>query len=146
MGQTVTNLTPEVQDFIRTQYMYFVATAPLTKDGHVNLSPKGLDTFRILSPTRVAYLDLTGSGNETAAHITENGRITLMFCAFEGKPNILRLYGRGKMVLPDSPEGPDLASHFTLYAGARQIIVCDIHRVQNSCGMAVPLMEFKGHR
>jgi hypothetical protein len=144
--QIVAEITPEVEKFIQAQAMFFVATAPLAGDGHVNLSPKGLDTLRVVSPRRVAYLDLTGSGNETAAHIVENGRITLMFCAFAGKPNILRLYGRGSLVLPGSTQWPGLIERFTMYAGARQIIVCDVDRVQNSCGMAVPLMQFEGHR
>lgn len=146
MSQTVHNITPEIEEFIRAQPLFFVATAPLSADGHVNLSPKGLDCFRILSPTRVAYLDLTGSGNETAAHLLENGRITFMFCAFAGKPNILRLYGRGRAILPDAADWPALASGFSLYPGTRQIIVCDVDRVQNSCGLAVPLMKFEDHR
>jgi len=144
--QTLPEITPEIESFIRAQPLFFVATAPLAADGHVNLSPKGLDTLRIVSPTRVAYLDLTGSGNETAAHVSENGRITFMFCAFAGKPNILRLYGRGSLVLPTSPDWPGLIERFTIYAGARQIIVCDLDRVQNSCGLAVPLMRFESHR
>jgi hypothetical protein len=110
------------------------------------VSPKGIDTFRVLSPNEVAYLDLTGSGNETSAHIQENQRITLMWCAFDGAPNILRLYGRARTVLPDSLEWAAYAAHFTLYHGARQIIVADIHRVQTSCGYAVPLMEFREDR
>jgi len=146
MGHLLSSITPEVDAFIRDQHLFFVATAPLTGEGHINLSPKGLDTFRILSPTRVAYLDLTGSGNETAAHVTENGRITLMFCAFAGKPNILRLFGRGRAVLPDSADWPELADQFTLMPGTRQIIVCDVHRVQNSCGWGVPFMTFERHR
>jgi pyridoxamine 5'-phosphate oxidase-like protein len=144
--QTVAEITPEIEEFIRAQALFFVATAPLAGDGHLNLSPKGLDTFRVLSPTRVGYLDLTGSGNETAAHVSENGRITLMFCAFAGKPNILRLFGRGSLVLPGSAQWSELIERFTMIAGARQIIVCDVDRVQNSCGMAVPLMKFEGHR
>ncbi len=144
--QILPEITPEIEEFIRAQSLFFVATAPLAGDGHVNLSPKGLDTLRVLSPTRVAYLDLTGSGNETAAHVSENGRITIMFCAFAGKPNILRLYGRGSLVLPGSVQWPALIERFTMIAGARQIIVCDIDRVQNSCGMAVPLMQFEAHR
>jgi len=140
------SITPELEEFIRDQPVFFVATAPKSIDGHINLSPKGLDVFRVLSPTRVAYLDLTGSGNETAAHLLESGRITLMFCAFSGKPNILRLYGHGKSVLPGSREWPDLARRFVLLPGTRQIFVCDIHRVQTSCGLAVPKMEFAAHR
>jgi hypothetical protein len=146
MGLLPDNITPDVEEFIRAQPLFFVATAPLSADGHVNLSPKGLDCFRILSATRVAYLDLTGSGNETAAHLLENGRITFMFCAFAGKPNILRLYGRGRAVLPQSVEWPALSAQFTLHPGTRQIILCDVDRVQNSCGLAVPLMKFEAHR
>jgi hypothetical protein len=142
----LTEITCDVADFIRAQPMFFVATAPLSAEGHVNLSPKGLDTLRILTPTRVAYLDLTGSGNETAAHVTENSRMTLMFCAFQGKPNILRLYGRGTIILPGSATWDQIIPHFDLLPGTRQIIVCDIDRVQNSCGMAVPLMQFEAHR
>lgn len=146
MSDVFATITPEIETFIRAQPVFFVATAPRADDGHINLSPKGLDTFRILSPTRVAYLDLTGSGNETAAHLLENGRITLMFCAFAGKPNILRLYGRGRAVLPQAAEWRELARQFTLLPGVRQIIVCEIDRVQNSCGLAVPTMQFEGHR
>src|ERR1700683_749126 len=117
MGQLLSSITPEVEAFIRDQHLFFVATAPLTGAGHINLSPKGLDCFRILSSTRVAYLDLTGSGNETAAHLLENQRITFMFCAFDGKPNILRLYGKGRSVLPDSANWAELASRFHLFPG-----------------------------
>lgn len=126
--------------------MFFVASAPLTADGHVNLSPKGMDCLRILGPLQVAYLDLTGSGNETSAHLQENGRITLMFCAFEGPPNILRLYGKGRTVVIGTPEWDQLWPLFPSYPGMRQIIVVDVERVQTSCGFAVPLYEFKGQR
>jgi hypothetical protein len=144
--QTLAEITTDVEAFIRVQPLFFVATAPLAGDGHVNLSPKGMDSLRVLSPRRVAYLDLTGSGNETAAHVSENGRMTIMFCAFEGKPNILRLYGRGRVVLSGAPEWDGLIEQFTVYAGARQIIVCDVDRVQNSCGLGIPLMRFEAHR
>src|SRR5688572_22684222 len=105
-----------------------------------------MDTLRVLSERRVAYLDLTGSGNETSAHVAQNGRITLMFCAFEGKPMILRLFGRGRTVLPGTPEWDGLSPLFPAYRGARQIIVAEVTRVQTSCGFAVPLMEFAGER
>ncbi|MBE9020132.1 pyridoxamine 5'-phosphate oxidase family protein, partial [Chroococcidiopsidales cyanobacterium LEGE 13417] len=95
MAKVFDRITDELQAFIATQHIFFVATAPISSTGHINVSPKGLDSFRILSPNRVAYLDLTGSGNETSAHLQENGRITLMFCAFQGSPSILRLYGTG---------------------------------------------------
>lgn len=139
-------ITPDLDAFIRRQQMYFVATAPLSDTGRVNLSPKGLDSFRILSPNCVAYLDLTGSGNETSAHLAENGRITFMFCAFEEPPRILRLYGTGRTVLPGGTEWEDYADHFTLLPGTRQIVVADITQVQTSCGFAVPLMEYVAQR
>jgi hypothetical protein len=141
MGRVHECITPELQTYIEAQPLFFVATAPLTGEGHVNLSPKGLDCLRILSPRRVAYLDLTGSGNETAAHVTENGRITFMFCAFAGAPRILRLYGTGVVMLPGTPQWADLAGRFPVYPGARQIIGAEITRVQTSCGFGVPRMD-----
>lgn len=138
-------ITPELQEFIREQQIFFVSTAPRI-NGHINLSPKGLDCFRILSPQRVAYMDLIGSGNETSAHLAENGRITFMFCAFEGPPSILRLYGHGRTVLPAGGEWNQLAPHFTIYPNTRQIIVAEITRVQTSCGFGVPRYRFLGHR
>lgn len=146
MAKVHNEITAELQAFIERQHLFFVATAPLSETGHVNLSPKGLDVFRVLSSHKVAYLDLTGSGNETSAHLHENGRVTFMFCAFEGPPNILRLFGQGRTVLLGSSEWDELASLFTLYPGARQIIVADITRVQTSCGFSVPLMDFVGER
>jgi hypothetical protein len=139
-------LTPELESFIRAQHIFFVATAPLAHDGHINLSPKGLDTFRVLSPSRIAYLDFTGSGNETAAHATENGRITLMFCAFEGKPRILRLYGRAEAILPGSAAWAGVSPRFELFPGTRQIIAVEIERVASSCGFGVPLLTYAGER
>ncbi len=141
-------ITPELNEFISRQHLFFVASAPLSPEGHVNLSPKGLDSFCVLSPQRVAYLDLVGSGNETSAHLRENGRITFMFCAFDGPPNILRLYGKGRTVLPGQPEWETLSLNFPLrdFIGARQIIVADITRVQTSCGFGVPLYGYQGER
>jgi pyridoxamine 5'-phosphate oxidase-like protein len=132
--------------FIEQQKMFFVSTAPLSAGGHINLSPKGMDSFRVLSPTRVAYMDIVGSGNETSAHTLENGRITIMFCAFDGPPNILRLYGKGYTILPSSPEWNELSRHFRLHLATRQIIVADIHRLQTSCGYSVPLYDYAGER
>jgi len=140
MAKVLPGIMDHIRDFIAEQSVFFVASAPLSADGHVNLSPKGLDTFRVLGNDRVAYLDLTGSGNETAAHLAENGRITLMFCAFEGSPMILRLFGRGHAVLPDTDEWDELIPEFEELPGARQIIVADVERVQTSCGFGVPLM------
>ena len=146
MGKTLDSITPELREFIERQKMFFVATAPLSAAQHINLSPKGLDCFRVLSAKRVGYLDLTGSGNETSAHIEENGRITFMFCAFEGKPMILRLYGRGRTVLPSSSEWSELAKAFPTFPGVRQIMVAEIERAMTSCGFAVPRYEFTKHR
>jgi len=136
----------ELSAFIHAQPLFFVASAPLDPHGHVNMSPKGLECFHILGPRQVAYLDLTRSGNETSAHLAENGRITLMFWAFAGPPRILRLYGEGRVILPSSPEWDALASHFPSYVGMRQIIVADITRVQTSCGFGVPLMDYVAQR
>ena len=146
MAQTYDVITPELQSFINAQPMFFVATAPLDALGHVNLSPKGLDSFRVLSPLQVAYLDLTGSGNETSAHLLENGRITFMFCAFSGPPRILRLYGQGRIVLPGAAGWDELQPLFPTLPGIRQVIVAEITRVQTSCGFGVPLMHYEGQR
>ena len=140
MGRAFAAIDDELRAFIEAQSMFFVATAPLSRDGHVNLSPKGLDTFRVLGPNRVAYLDLTGSGNETAAHVLENERITFMFCAFAGAPRIVRLYGRGSVVLPSDRRWSELAPIFPEILGIRQIVLADVHRVQTSCGFGVPLI------
>jgi hypothetical protein len=146
MAKLHDHITDDLAAFIRAQPLFFVATAPLAAGGHVNLSPKGLDCLRILDPRRVAYLDLTGSGNETSAHLLENGRVTLMFCAFSGPPNILRLYGQGRTLMPGSDEWSELRPGFPDYPGARQIILAEITRVQTSCGFAVPLMDFVEQR
>jgi len=140
------SISPELQSFIEAQHVFFVASAPTGPDGHVNLSPKGMNTFRVLSPTQVAYLDFTGSGNETAAHILQNGRITFMFCAFEGKPSILRLYGQGRAIAPQSSEFATLAPRFPELPGIRQIILADLTRIQTSCGFAIPIMNFQSER
>lgn len=146
MGRTFSELAESHVAFITRQKMFFVGSAPLTGDGHVNLSPKGLDTFRILSPSRVMYADFTGSGVETIAHLRENGRMTIMFCAFDGPPNILRLYGRGRVVEPQDAEFAELASKLSGLPPMRAIIVLDVSRVSDSCGFGVPLYEFKGDR
>lgn len=146
MADVLPEITQRLRDFISEQSVFFVASAPLAADGHINLSPKGLDTFRVLGPHRVAYLDLTGSGNETAAHLGENGRITFMFCAFDGRPMILRLFGRGRTVLAGTDEWSELIGDFDEIPGARQIIVADVHRVQISCGFGVPTMGAPAHR
>lgn len=137
-------LNKDLESFINEQKVFFVATAP--HSGKINLSPKGLDTLRILGPNKIAWLNLTGSGNETAAHIHENRRITLMFCAFNGKPLILRLYGQGTNVHATSPEWEALLGLFPGIPGARQVILIDVEQVQTSCGFGVPLMTYTGER
>jgi hypothetical protein len=146
MAKVFEQITPTLAAFIADQPLFFVGTAPLATSGHVNLSPKGLAPVAVLSPQRVAYLDLTGSGNETSAHLLENGRITLMFCAFAGEPMILRLYGQGQVVLPRDEDWADLEAHFPEVPGSRQIIVVAVNRVQTSCGYGVPLMTYQGQR
>jgi hypothetical protein len=146
MAKFYDHINEQHRAFIARQHIFFVSSAPLSNDGHVNLSPKGLDCFRVLSPDRVAYMDLISSGNETSAHLLENGRITFMFCAFDGPPNILRLYGRGRAVLPGDSDWAALSGPFTLHPSTRQLIVADIHKVQTSCGFGVPLYEYAGER
>lgn len=132
--------------FIRRQKLFFVATAPLAADGSINLSPKGYDSLAIIDDSTVAYLDLGGSGIETHAHLRENGRITLMFCAFEGPANILRIYGRGEAVTFDDPGFGEKMKLFPSFARARGIVTVHIARVMDSCGWGVPFFDFKGER
>lgn len=145
MAQTSNKIADDVRAFICAQHVFFVATAP-ESGGHVNISPKGLDTFAILDPNHVAYLDLTGSGAETIAHISQNGRITVMFCAFEGPPNVVRLYGRADVVRPGADDFARVAHRFGEYPGARAVIRISVDRVSTSCGYGVPLMTFAGLR
>lgn len=138
---------PKVAAFIDAQRMFFVATAPLSAEGHVNVSPKGYTSFARLDPRRVAYIDLGGSGIETHAHLRENGRICLMFCAFEGDPLILRLYGKGRAHQYGTPEFDALRPHFPeIDVPVRGIIEVDLTRVQRSCGWGVPNFEYLGDR
>jgi len=146
MGKFFNSIQSAQRAFIEKQHLFFVSTAPLQAGGHINLSPKGLDAFRVLSPNQVAYLDLVGSGNETSAHTLENGRITFMFCAFEGSPLILRLYGKGRAILPGSATWAQYAPHFTLPVHTLQIFVADVELVQTSCGFGVPLYDYTGER
>lgn len=146
MGKEHSQITLEHKEFIENQKLFFVCTSPLDANGHINLSPKGFDCFRVLSPTRVGYLDIVGSGNETSAHLLENGRITFMFCAFDGPPKILRLYGMGKTVLPGDDKWKELSEQFTILPATRQIIVADISKVKSSCGFGIPLYEYTGDR
>jgi len=146
MGKTYEALDDGIADFIRRQHVFFVATAPLAADGHVNVSPKGLDTFAIVDPHTVAYADLTGSGIETVAHLRENGRITLCFCAFEGPPRILRLHGSGTVLERGAPEFEALRPRFGDFPSLRSIIRVALDRIADSCGYGVPLYRYEGER
>lgn len=146
MGREYDSISEEHRRWIGEQHMFFVATAPLG-GGHVNVSPKGYDTFRVLDDRTVAYLDLTGSGIETIAHLRENTRLTIMFCAFEGRPRILRLYGRGSAVLHDDPGFAHAAQPWSpLPPGARSVVRLDIDIVRSSCGYSIPFMDYAGER
>ena len=144
MSEFFDSLSADHRRFIEKQPLFFVATA--AAGARINLSPKGMDSFRVLSENQVGYLDVGGSGNETHAHLAADGRITIMFCAFDQPPLILRLYGRGEAVLPQDPRWRDLARQFTPLPGARQIFLMDIDSVQTSCGWGVPFMAFDRER
>jgi len=146
MGRTFDAIDDAIAAWIREQRLFFIATAPLAHDGHVNCSPKGGDCLRILGPREVAYLDYTGSGAETAAHVRENGRIVVMFCAFSGPPRIVRLHGRGTLVGLEHPGFPALAAHFPANPGARAIVRVSVERVSSSCGMSVPYFDYREPR
>jgi hypothetical protein len=144
MGKKLDSLTPELQDFIADQKIFFVGTA--ADKGNVNVSPKGTDTFRVITENKIVWLNLTGSGNETAAHLLQNNRMTIMFCAFEGKPLILRLYGKAQIYHPRDIEFKKHIDLFEKNIGSRQIIEMKVEMVQTSCGFAVPFMDFKEER
>jgi hypothetical protein len=146
MGRSYEEIDDRLTEWIGRQHVFFVATAPLAADGHINVSPKGLDTFTVLGPTRVGYLDLTGSGVETIAHLRENGRITVMFCAFEGPPRIVRLHGRGQVHGRGTASFDELAARFSARVGSRSVITVDVDRVADSCGYAVPILKFESDR
>jgi hypothetical protein len=146
MGKLFDGIDQRLEEFIRAQQMFFVATAPLQATGHVNLSPKGLDTLRVLDPRTIAYLDHVGSGAETIAHLRENGRIVVMLCAFHGPPRIVRFHGRGTVLEPQDPEFRRLRALFPADPAGRAIIQIAIDRIADSCGFGVPLYEFEGHR
>jgi hypothetical protein len=137
-------LSPEHTDFISRQKVFFIATAP--EQGRINLSPKGLDSLRVLDPNTVAYLDITGSGAETAAHLRVAARMTMMFCSFEQNALILRLYGRGEGVLPSDLRWPELSRRFPDHPGARQVVLLHVDSLQTSCGAGLPLMDYQGER
>lgn len=144
MAKFYTQLDKKLSDFIEQQKMYFVATADT--DGRINVSPKGMDSLRVLEPQRIAWLNLTGSGNETAAHLLDVNRMTIMFCAFEGRTKILRLYGRATTLHPGDRDWETMARHFPHYPAARQIYDMQIESLQTSCGFGVPLYEYQSDR
>jgi hypothetical protein len=146
MGKIFDRIDTALEQFIRAQQMYFVATAPLDAGGHVNVSPKGLDTLRVLDPHTLAYLDYVGSGVETIAHLKENGRIVLMLCAFQGPPRIVRFHGRGDVLEPQHPEFATLRALFSPEPAGRAIIRIAVNRIADSCGHGVPLYQFDAHR
>jgi hypothetical protein len=146
VGKVFADIDERNAEFMLRQRVFFVGTAPLAADGLLNLSPKDMRAFAVLGPLRVAYLDLVGSGIETVANLRENGRIVLMFCAFEGPPRIFRLHGRGTAVLPGSAEWDELAQHFEAGPGARAIVSVEVDRVSDSCGYGVPLYTYEGER
>lgn len=146
MGKIFSEIDSELGNWLTAQKLFFVATAPLSGDQHINCSPKGMDTFRIVGTQEVAYLDLTGSGIETVAHLHENGRIVLMFCAFNGPPRIVRLHGNGQVLVKGQPEFDSLVNLFPLQLGARAIIRVRLSRISDSCGYGVPKFEFQEQR
>lgn len=146
MGKDYPEIDSKIADWVGRQKMFFIATAPLSPGGMVNCSPKGMDTFRILGPKTVAYLDLTGSGAETIAHLRENGRVVIMMCAFEGPPDIYRFHGRGEALARGTPEYDALIEHFDEFPGARSIIRISVDRISDSCGNSVPLYTFQSDR
>ena len=146
MGKEYPEIDQAVREWIAKQKMFFVATAPLSGESLVNVSPKGMDTFRVLGPKTIAYLDLTGSGVETIAHLRENGRITVMMCAFEGSPKIFRFYGTGRVFEKGSEDYDELIAQFDEPVGARSIIQVDIDLIRDSCGYAIPLYDYAGER
>ncbi|HXZ84374.1 MAG TPA: pyridoxamine 5'-phosphate oxidase family protein [Myxococcota bacterium] len=146
MGDVFDHIPARHREFIAAQHVFFVATAPSDASGRVNLSPKGLDTLRVLDPHTVAYLDFVGSGVETIAHLRENGRIALMFCAFSGPPKIVRLHGRGEVIEPQSPRFGELRKLLPPAESARAVILVHVERASDSCGYGVPLYAYEGER
>jgi hypothetical protein len=146
MGKMYQHIDPALEEFIRAQQMFFVASAPLGAEGHVNVSPKGLDTLRVLDRHALGYLDHVGSGAETIAHVRENGRLVLMLCAFQGPPRIVRFHGRGEVLEPGDPEFDRLRPLFPAEPAGRAIVRLAVERIADSCGHGVPLFDFKAHR
>ena len=146
MSKQLADIAPDLAEWIARQHVFFVGTAPLARDAHINVSPKGGEAFRVLGPLEVAYQDYTGSGAETAAHLRENGRIVIMFCAFEGPPQIVRLHGRGTVITPDHERFAALAAEFPPNPGTRAFVHIAVQRVSSSCGFSVPFLDYRGDR
>jgi hypothetical protein len=146
MAKTFDQIDEKLRAFIDAQHCFFVASAPSGDGGHVNCSPKGTDSFRVLGPTTVAWLDFVGSGVETIAHVRQNGRVVIMFCAFEGPPKIVRLHGRGEILEPGDAAFAGLLAGFTPPPGVRAIVRVELTRIADSCGYGVPLLEYAGER
>ena len=146
MSKQRENIYPELAAWITQQRVFFVATAPLSPAGHINTSPKGGEAFRILGPLEVAYQDYTGSGAETAAHLRENGRIVIMFCAFDGPPKIVRLHGHGAIITPSDDRFSEFSSQFPANPGTRAFVHVAVRRVSDSCGYSVPFFDFRNQR
>lgn len=146
MGKIFDSIDDNLKAWINEQPMWFVATAPLDADGHVNVSPRGHDSLSVLGPHRVAWVDYTGSGVETIAHLRENGRVCLMFNSFGPRPRIVRLHGRGSVHLPGTPEFDEVVARHPAHPSTRAVIVVDVTRISDSCGWGVPVMEVTGER
>jgi len=146
MSKQLADIAPDIADWIARQHVFFVGTAPLARDAHINVSPKGGEAFRVLGPLEVAYQDYTGSGAETAAHLRENGRIVIMFCAFEGPPQIVRLHGHGTVITPDDERFAALAEQFPPNPGTRAFVHVAVERVSSSCGYSVPFLDYRADR
>lgn len=146
MGKIFEQIDAALTSWIAEQPMFFVATAPLAADGLINVSPRGHDTFSVLGPHRVGWIDLTGSGIETIAHLRENGRICVMFCSFGKRPRIVRLHGHGRIALASEPEYDDLVRRHPHHSGPRAAVLVDVTRVSDSCGYGVPRMDYVGER
>jgi len=146
MGKLFDGIDEALAAWVTAAPVWFVATAPLAADGHVNLSPRGHDTLSVLGPHRVGWVDYTGSGVETIAHLRENGRVTLMFCSFDGRPRIVRLHGHGTVALPGDPSYEQLVALHPAHPSTRAVVLVDVERVSESCGFGVPVMEVLGER
>ena len=146
VGKVFDGIDESLAGWLAAQPMWFVGTAPLAADGHVNVSPRGHDSFSVLGPHRVAWVDYTGSGIETVAHLRENGRICLMFCSFDDRPRIVRLHGRGGVALPGDPAYDEVVARHPEHPSTRAVVVVDVDRVSDSCGFGVPVMRMEGER